>query len=128
MGQVIVLSLSLLSKFNCRKVANINLRNQKHSSKTDTSGAQTSAVFGLHFFLFFFGRQSQVGGSVLVLHHLTLSFCPSEAVICTSVDYRQHPGEMIRTRGCCPLLLAVTCVCLSGGLMWSFQDEDASDG
>ncbi|XP_056875704.1 collagen and calcium-binding EGF domain-containing protein 1 isoform X5 [Takifugu flavidus] len=52
----------------------------------------------------------------------------SEVVICPSVDYRQHPGEMVSKRGCLPLLLAVTYVCFTGGLMWSFQDEDASDG
>ncbi|XP_069026478.1 collagen and calcium-binding EGF domain-containing protein 1 isoform X1 [Embiotoca jacksoni] len=27
-----------------------------------------------------------------------------------------------------PLLLTVTCMCFSGGLLWSFQEEDASDG
>ncbi|TWW66465.1 Collagen and calcium-binding EGF domain-containing protein 1 [Takifugu flavidus] len=51
-----------------------------------------------------------------------------QVVICPSVDYRQHPGEMVSKRGCLPLLLAVTYVCFTGGLMWSFQDEDASDG
>lgn len=126
MGQVIVLSLSLLSKFNCRKVANINTTRNILPRQTRLEQRRLESSDSISFF--FFGRQSQVGGSVLVLHHLTLSFCPSEAVICTSVDYRQHPGEMIRTRGCCPLLLAVTCVCFSGGLMWSFQDEDASGG
>lgn len=55
-----------------------------------------------------------------------------EVIIITSVDYCQHPGdwtdEMILKHNSSPLLLTVTCMCFSGGLLWSYQEEDASDG
>ncbi|KAK5901030.1 hypothetical protein CgunFtcFv8_025941 [Champsocephalus gunnari] len=35
---------------------------------------------------------------------------------------------MILNRNRSPLLLAVTCMYISGGLLWSYQEEDASDG
>lgn len=35
---------------------------------------------------------------------------------------------MILRHGRSPLLLAVTCMCFTGGLQWSYQDEDATDG
>lgn len=36
--------------------------------------------------------------------------------------------EMRLTHSGSPLLLTVTCMCFSGGLLWSYQEEDASDG
>lgn len=54
------LFLSLLSKFNCRKVAEINLRNQKHFSKRDTFGTKTFVVWRLDFF-FFWGQPEPSG-------------------------------------------------------------------
>ncbi|KAI4816386.1 hypothetical protein KUCAC02_008713, partial [Chaenocephalus aceratus] len=35
---------------------------------------------------------------------------------------------MILNRNRSPLLLAVTCMYISGGLLWSYQEEDASNG
>lgn len=60
------LFLSLLSKFNCRKVANINLRSQKQSSKRDTFGTKTLVVWRLDFFFFFFLRTPEPSGRIRV--------------------------------------------------------------
>lgn len=55
-----------------------------------------------------------------------------EEITITSVGCRQEPGdwtdEMLLNHNRSPLLLTVTCMCFSGGLLWSYQEEDASDG
>lgn len=74
-----------------------------------------------------------MGGSAALLHHFTLRWCCSlvgNRHRC--VDDWRHPGdcagEMMLKRHSSPLLLTVTCMCFSGGLAWSYQREDDSNG
>lgn len=70
------LSPLLLAKFNCIKVAKINLRNHKHSSKRDTFGGKTFVVWGLDFFFFFFRTPKPSGRVRALVAPLNFVFLP----------------------------------------------------